>query len=264
MSGVNRVGKYFLAIVTVLLALSPAAAEGQTDPLPVNPAAAEQLLALVNHARAAAGAGPLKWDDKLALAARKHCERMVIEGPISHQYAGELQLSERAGVAGAHFDLIEENIAIGQTPEDIHDEWMHSKGHRENMLNPAVDRVGIAVVENRGVLYATADYAHGVQALSQEQVEAHIAGLIKPSGVAILPNPVLAREACRTNSGAPRTTGVQPSFVMRWQDSDINHLPKALTDQLATGHYRNAAVGSCDPEGDEGTFTAYRVAVLLY
>jgi hypothetical protein len=259
----NAMFKYSLSILTMLLAFLPASAERQTDTLPVIQPAAVQLLALVNQARAAAGAGPLRWDENLSLAARKHCQRMAAEGPISHRYAGELGLSERAGLAGAHFDLIEENIAIGKTPEEINDEWMHSQGHRENMLNPAVDRVGIAVVASRGILYATADYAHGVQALSREQVEAHIAGLMKPSGVSILPNPALAREACHTDSGAPKA-GVPPTFVMRWQDSDINHLPKTLTDQLASGHYRAAAVGSCDPVGVDGTFTAYRVAVLLY
>ena len=39
------------------------------------------------------------------------------------------------------------------------------------MLNSQVDRVGIAVIASRGVLYSTADYAHSVQALSQTQIE---------------------------------------------------------------------------------------------
>lgn len=263
--GVNLLGKYFLFILTVLLVFSPASAEQQNDSLPVIQPAAVQLLALVNQAREAAGAGPLKWDDSLAVAARKHCQRMAAEGPIGHRYPGELDLSERAGLAGAHFDLIEENVAIGTTAREIHDQWMHSTGHRQNMLNPEVNRVGIAVIASRGVLYATADYAHGVQQLSQAEVEGQVAGLIRPSGVKILPNPALAREACNLESGVPRTNGgLQPGFVMRWQDSDLSHLPKALVDQLATGHYRDAAVGSCDPGGVEGTFTAYRIAVLLY
>lgn len=257
--------KFLLSILTVLFVLSPASAQPQADgSTGIQPAAA-QLLALVNQARAAVGAGPLKWDDALAVAARKHCQRMVDEGPIAHQYTGELSLSERAGVVGAHFDLIEENIAIGTTPEQIQDAWMHSPGHRQNMLNPAVDRVGIAVIASRGILYATADYAHGVQKLSPEQVEQHIAGLISSDGLKILPNPVLAREACTMESGYPRTNGgVVPGFVMRWQDSDLSHLPKELANQLASGRFHYAAVGSCDPDNMAGTFTAYRLAVLLY
>ncbi len=224
-----------------------------------------QLMALANEARAAAGAAPLRWDNALAEAARKHCMRMAAEGPIAHRYPGELDLSERAGLAGVHFDLVEENVAIGPTPWVIHDEWMHSTGHRENMLNPDVDRVGIAVVASRGVLYATADYARGVQALSQTEIEKHVAELIRPSGVALGGNASLARAACPMENGVPRSSGaMQPLFVMRWQDSGLSRLPKELSNELASGRYREASVGSCDPSGAVGSFTAYRVAVLLY
>jgi hypothetical protein len=66
-------------------------------------------------------------------------------------------------------------------------------------------------------------------------------------------------------NGVPRSSGSrQPLFVMRWQDSDLSHLPKALSKELATGRYREASVGSCEPSGAVGSFTAYRIAVLLY
>jgi len=41
-------------------------------------------------------------------------------------------------------------------------------------------------------------------------------------------------------------------------------LPGALLDRIATGRYHLAAVGSCAPQTAENTFTAYRVAVLLF
>src|SRR5215471_9801826 len=68
-------------------------------------AAEQQLMALANQARAKVGAPPLRWDAALAEAARKHTLRMVAEGPIAHIYPGELDLTERAGLAGAHFDV---------------------------------------------------------------------------------------------------------------------------------------------------------------
>ena len=70
------------------------------------PPEAEQLMQLANQARAAAGVQTLRWDNALAAAARKHTLRMASEGPIAHQYPGELNVSERAGLTGAHFDLI--------------------------------------------------------------------------------------------------------------------------------------------------------------
>ena len=55
-----------------------------------------------------------------------------------------------------------------------------------------------------------------------------------------------------------------PRFIMRWQDADLTRLPQALVEKLASGNYRQAAVGSCPAQIAEGSFTAYRVAVLLY
>jgi hypothetical protein len=41
-------------------------------------------------------------------------------------------------------------------------------------------------------------------------------------------------------------------------------LPEALVKRLASGSYHQAAVGSCPARGTEGSFTLYRLAVLLY
>jgi Cysteine-rich secretory protein family len=247
------------------------AAEPQVG-LPQQPAGApdlrteaEQLFALANQARAQAGAGPLEWDPALAEAALYHCRRMAHEGPIAHRYGGEPDLATRAAEAGARFGLIEENVAVGPSAEGIHEEWMNSPGHRTNLLSPEVDRVGIAVVASRGVLYAVADYSHGVAALSLPQIEARVGALIRPSGVTILRNPGLARAACATNSGMPRAAaGQQPRFVMRWQDSELSRLPQALVDRLGSGNYTQASVGACPARGGQSSFSAYRIAVLLY
>jgi hypothetical protein len=226
--------------------------------------AAEQIVALANQARAENGAGRLHWDPALAAAALYHCRRMAAEGPISHRYNGEPDLAARANQAGAHFSVIEENVAVGPTAAVIHDEWMHSPGHRSNLLSPDVDRVGVAVVASRGVLYAVADYSREVQSLGTRDVEAKVAAMIRSSGVSILSDPSLARAACATDQGVPHASGPMPGFVMRWQDSELAQLPQALTERLATGQYHRAAVGSCAAHGNQGSFTAYRVAVLLY
>lgn len=229
------------------------------------PAAAEQLFAMANQSRAQSGADPLKWDRGLAEAAERHCMRMAQEGEIAHRYGGEADLAERAAVGGAHFSLIEENIAVGPYPASIHEGWLHSPGHRKNLLNLEVDRVGIAVIEAHGTLYAVADYAQGVPVLSQSQVEARVAGLVHMSGIAVRSDPHDARLACMGDHGFPSgTTGGQPMFVMRWQGADLEHLPQDLGDRLGSGRYRSAGVGACPASSDQGGFTVYRLAVLLY
>ena len=262
----NSFAKYLLLSLSVVVLLSGGAklAIAQSDEY--LQAESQQLFTLANQARAQAGVSPLKWDPALAQAALKHTRRMVSEGgAIQHNYPGELDLTERAGLSGAHFDLIEENIAVGPTSPEIHDAWMHSKLHRENMLNAEVNRIGIAVIVRRGVLYATADFSRAVEAYSQAQVEELVGSLIEHQGLKVLRDHSLARQACPADRGFPSVpNGAQPTFVMRWQDSDPSRLPKNLLQQLSSKRFHEAAVGSCQPSGDAGTFTAYRIAVLLY
>jgi len=231
---------------------------------PVQPEA-WQLVLRANGARNEQGISPLWWDPALAEAARQHCLRMAAEGPIAHRYGGEPDLSKRAADAGAHFSLIEENVAVGASPTTIHEGWMNSPEHRENLLNPKVDRVGIAVVASRGVLYAVADYAHTVPVMTQTQVEAAIGNLVRAHGLKLLADSSDARAACGTDRGLPRSlSGPEPLFLMRWQDSDLSHLPSDLVNRLKSGNFRMASVGNCPAHDVEGSFTLYRLAVLLY
>jgi len=259
--------------IVLCLALGSVAVAAQThQPRPMQiqssyavQAEARQIVELANQARARAGAGPLKWDAALAAAARRHCMRMAEEGVISHQYADEEEISERAARAGAHFSVIEENVAVAPDPVSIHEAWMRSAGHRRNLLNPQVDHVGVAVVAGRHGLYAVADYSHAVPVLTQAEVESAVAGLVRASGITILRDATLARAACAEDAGLPHpASGARPRFVMRWQNGELNELPEDLTESLASGKYARAAVGSCPTQGVEDNFTAYRVAVLLY
>jgi hypothetical protein len=232
------------------------------------PPQASQIVQLVNQARAAAGAGPLQWDTALAEVARQHCLRMTAEESAEHQYDGEPALTKRAAQAGAHFSLIAESVAVGSTTADIHGEWMRSPGDRSNLLNPQADRIGAAIVASGGKLYAVADIERAVPAMTQSQVEAMIADLLRRSGITILretSDTAAARAVCATDKPLQRDeVGRHPGFVLRWQDSDLTHLPQALTELTKTPRYSQAAVGSCPAQDVEGAFTAYRVAVLLY
>ena len=254
-----------LSFAGLLLAFAPYGfAQSSRPQKPLQPDA-QLLLRLANEARAAVGAGPLEWDAALAEAAQKHCLRMAAAGNISHRYTGEPDLTERAGAAGAHFSLVEENVASAWDAATIHDAWMSSPGHRANLLNPEVNRVGIALVAGRNTIYAVADYSRAVAVLTQAQIEAAVARNLQANGMTILNNPTGARAACALYRGLPRSlSGPQPRFVFRWQQADLAHLPQELVNTLASGEYKQASVGSCAPQGGNGSFTTYRVAVLLY
>jgi hypothetical protein len=265
--GIPRQGivLYLALVAPVVFAQAPWSQPSQTASSTAIQRESWQIVLLANQARAQAGAGPLQWDAALATAARQHCMRMAAEGYISHQYAGEPEVSARAAQAGAHFSLIEENVALAPTPAEIHDAWMHSPGHRTNLLNPKVDHVGVAVVAGRRGLYAVADYECAVLVLTQAQEESEVASLVKASGVAIQPDATLARTACAAEGKLPSSaSGPRPRFVMYWEGAQLTQLPKDLAGALASGKYHQASVGSCPAQGQEGAFTAYRIAVLLY
>lgn len=230
----------------------------------------QRLLEFANQARAAAGVAPVKWDAELAAAAHAHALLMAQVGTISHRFDGEADLAERAAAAGAHFSLIEENVAMGPSAEQIHDGWMHSPGHHDNLLNPKVDRIGLALVPAHGVLFAVADYAKAVEALTPSDVEAKVGAAIQQHGVNLVtggPDLDGARRYCALEEGkSANGLGLKAHFFMKWQSADITKLPPELEKALASGQFTQAAVGGCAAQGGSagGAFSAYRVAVLLF
>lgn len=251
-----------LTLVASILLAQTGAQNGTPATIPPE---AWQIVQLVNQARAEAGTTPLQWDTALAEVAHQHCLRMVSEESIEDQFDGELTLTERASRAGTHFSLIAESAAIGSSPADIHGEWMKSPDDRSNLLSPQIDRIGVALIAIHGTLYAVADIEHAVPVLTQAQVEAAIGELLRRSGMTVLHDASAARAVCATDKPLARDeAGRHPGYVLRWQESDLTHLPDALTTQIKSPLYRNAEVGSCPAQDVKGAFTAYRIAVLLY
>jgi Cysteine-rich secretory protein family len=223
---------------------------------------AHQILSLTNADRAEHGLQPLKWDASLASAAVAHTQRMANEKSLSHQYPGEADPSARAAQAGAHFQAMAENTAMGPDPKGIEKEWMNSVPHRTNILDPQMNRIGIAVVEKGGYLYATEDFSNAAESLSRQQVEDKVGELLHGQNIIASQNHEQAEQACAAGQGVPQGIGVKS--IVRFQTSDLSQLPSQVADQIKSGQFTKAAVGACSPGGSEGNFTSYRVAILLF
>jgi uncharacterized protein YkwD len=219
------------------------------------------LFNAANRERAQQNAPQLRWDPTLAQAAAYHAAQMASRGTISHQFAGEPDLSARGSSAGAHFSLISENVAEAPSVTRVHAAWMQSQGHRENILDPKVDAVGIAVVIRNGQRYAVQDFARTTQNLTLEQQEATVGALLDNAGLTLLPDARDARTTCATSTGFHGAN--QPGFIMRYTSASLDVLPDQLAPRLATGKYHQASVGACAQNG-KGPFSTYRIAILLY
>ena len=250
-----------LAVAVLLLCSVLPFAGAEPDATSV---AEQYLLAAANQERAARGLSQLHRDPQLARAAAGHASLMAAHGSISHQFAGEPALTERGANAGVPFSVIAENVAEAPSVVEIHDMWMQSEHHRENLLNPSIDSAGISVVARNGEFYAVEDFAKTTRSVSFTGQESAIAALVARPGLALINDSHTIADARATCSMSTGFAGARkPWFVMRFTSDSLTRLPDELNTRLASGRYHQAAVGACSGDGSS-PFTSYNIAVLLY
>ncbi|MGW1998169.1 sigma-70 family RNA polymerase sigma factor [Embleya sp. NPDC001921] len=109
-------------------------------------APAEKVLAITNAERAKARCGALTLDSRLSRAALLHSEDMSANGYFSHTSQDGRTFVDRARAQG-FANPGAENIARGQnSPEQVMKSWMNSPGHRDNILNCSLTKMGLGVV----------------------------------------------------------------------------------------------------------------------
>jgi Cysteine-rich secretory protein family len=245
--------RFLIVAMLVVLTVIPALTQESPE---------QQVMDLANADRVQQGLAPFKWDPALAQAAAEHAQLMAQQPALSHQYPGEPDLVARAAGAGGHFRSIAENVALAPTPQALEKEWMNSAPHRANLLNPAMNVIGVGLVKRGGNYYAVEDFADGVSQLGPEQIEQKIGQLLQQKGLQAAGQTQDARQTCEMDHGT--AGGSAPGFVMRWEGTDLSRLPEVLEQKIATGQYHKAAVGACGSSHPEQGFTTYKVAVMLY
>jgi uncharacterized protein YkwD len=110
-------------------------------------------LCLLNHERRRHHLRPLRENRTLDRASRRHSRAMARKNFFEHG-----DFAARIRRAGYHGYTLGENIAWGSlsysTPKSIVRLWMHSPGHRANILRPQFTQIGIGIARGapeRGV-----------------------------------------------------------------------------------------------------------------
>ena len=109
-------------------------------------------LCLLNFERRERGLGRLRPNPALRVAALRHSEDMVERDFFEHENPDGLEPHDRIVRAGYRLRRggfsTGENLATGDpgTPAAMVDGWMHSPGHRRNILRPGFDEIGIGIV----------------------------------------------------------------------------------------------------------------------
>ena len=138
--------------------------------------AAGQVLALINHARAAAGLPALTVTAGLQASSAAHNQLMASGCGLSHQCSGEASLGARETTAGVIWTAAGENIgdggpvadtatAIAQMAVSLTQSMLNEQppddGHRMNILSSSFTHVGIAVYRaSSGTVWLTQDFSN--------------------------------------------------------------------------------------------------------
>lgn len=119
------------------------------------------LLRALNQTRRAHGLRRLRACRLLARAADGHSRDMSARGFFGHASSDGTTFGRRVA-RHTKASRIGENLAYlpqGGTPQAVVNMWMGSAGHRQILLDPRFDRVGIASRQASAASVVTADFA---------------------------------------------------------------------------------------------------------
>ena len=117
-----------------------------------NPGYENDILTRVNQVRLANGLASLNLQSQLSAAAREHSADMACKKFVDHDGSDGSTWYDRVAAQGyANYASSRENIyvgdpAFGGTSQGAFEWWMNSKIHRDNILNPDLDEIGISYV----------------------------------------------------------------------------------------------------------------------
>ena len=148
---IRRAAALFLlgALITTLLPASTAGA-GSGDNQCWNFKSSERGFARkMNGARASRGLGKLKLDPELSKAAKVHTWEMVRKAELHHTTSDDLRRRVTNWV------LLGENVGVGATVSSLHEAFMNSPAHRDNVMHTLYRHVGISAVKKDGRMWVT-------------------------------------------------------------------------------------------------------------
>ncbi len=145
-----------LAATLLVAGLAVPPAQAQSVSLTADEA---RMLNLLNQARSDAGLAPLYAEAQLTGMARDLSDEMAQYGFFSHDspYSGNFeQRIDLHGITG--WQHAAENIALGHNVDTAFQNLMTSTAHRDNMLDPRFNCVGIGVAQSADGLLVTLDF----------------------------------------------------------------------------------------------------------
>ena len=149
--------RQFLCIATVICVIGlgslPARSMGPSKTRPVSASAvATEVVHLTNVERTRDGRTALRASPRLMRAAQIHAEQMARAGQMAHVLPSATypRTDDRLAAADYRWQTYGENVALGQSnATEVLQSWMHSPGHRTNILNRDFTEMGAGYAIDR-------------------------------------------------------------------------------------------------------------------
>ena len=103
----------------------------------------------INKVRNISKRGMLRLDPELSRAARLHSREMAKQDKLYHTP------SDKLGRRVTNWTILGENVGVGADVQSLHDAFMASPGHAENVLYDSFRHVGVGTVKQGGRLWVT-------------------------------------------------------------------------------------------------------------
>lgn len=113
-----------------------------------------QLTRLLNQERIGRGLPALGPNDGLRTVARRHSQRMMVEGTIFHSTT----LQQEVQAIFPNWASIGENVGVSPSVGSVHTAFMNSPGHRANILDPDWGYLGIGIVSGGSRMFSTQNF----------------------------------------------------------------------------------------------------------
>ena len=152
--GKNKIHSLILALFAIMLLIKvlisgalflfPKTSKAQS-PLPLT---AETLVVLTNKERLNVGLSALSVNNKLTIAASKKAADIIANDYFAHTTPNGKPFFKWIIEETYQYRSAGENLAIAfEDPSSVIRAWMMSKTHKENLLDPYYQEIGIAVIE---------------------------------------------------------------------------------------------------------------------
>ena len=238
-----------------------------------------EVFELLNKEREKQGLSILRLSEPLSLLARKHSQEMALHENLGHLSSSGKDYTDRLVEDKFYFKKNGENVARSDSflAELIHEGFMKSPGHRENILDPEFDEVGIGIaLSEKKVYYVTQDFLLSLVPQDEEQakkeIQKKINELRKESSLAPL---VFLNDAdgyasryssCKAEGkpAPPLPAYFRGALILYNSSPSLENVYSVYKEKAMDEIYETAGLGVCFIRNEENQGGSYFITLFLF